>query len=128
MLRHNPQANGSKARAPKDPHLDVNLQGRALGDAGLEIACDGFIQALTSGSIRLDELHLAENGITMRGLKALGEVVRFASKDLKGLDLRANNLAVVSQEDVDDWERFLRAFREVSLSLPSHHFPSPSVC
>lgn len=128
VLKHNPQPNGSKARAHRDPHLDVYLQGRELGDVGLRIACDGFVQALSSGSIRLDELHLAENGITMRGLKALCEVIRLASNDIKDLDLRANNLAVVTQEDVDDWEQFLRAFREVSSSRPPMVLFLPPAC
>jgi hypothetical protein len=79
----------------------------------LEIACDGLRQALDSGSIHLDELHLAENKITLNGLKFLGDVVQRASRDLKDLDLRANDLQIVTQEDAEHWESFLKSFKEV---------------
>lgn len=74
-------------------------------------------QGLTSGSLRLDELHLAENKITSRGLKFLGDVTKLASADLKDLDLRANKLAIVTQEDAENWEHFLESFRDVILPL-----------
>ncbi|KAA8911053.1 hypothetical protein FN846DRAFT_904642 [Sphaerosporella brunnea] len=113
VLKHSVAATPPKARAPKDPHLEVNLQGKDLGDDGLEIACEGLVQALASDSVRLDELHLAENNITLNGLKFLGNVIKQASKDLKDLDLRANKLAIVTQADAEHWEQFLRSFKQV---------------
>ncbi|KAF8543816.1 hypothetical protein BDD12DRAFT_874040 [Trichophaea hybrida] len=110
ILKHSQSA--SKSRSIRD--LELNLQGKDLGDEGLEIVCDGLCQGLASGSLRLDELHLAENKITSRGLKFLGDVTRLASADLKDLDLRANELAIVTQEDAEDWENFLESFRDVT--------------
>lgn len=109
VLKHSQTA--SKARSVRD--LEVNLQGKTLGDEGLEIACDGLCQGLRTGLLRLDELHLAENKISAGGLKHLSPVIALASGDLRDLDLRANCLAVVSQEDADNWELFLRSFKDV---------------
>jgi hypothetical protein len=39
--------------------------------------------------------------------------VRRASCDLKDLDLRANELEVVTQQDAEHWESFLKSFQEV---------------
>lgn len=112
ILKHSLAA--SKSRSAKDPHLEVNLLGKALADDGLAIACDGLRQALSQGSVRLDELNLAENKLTLNGLRILTPIVRLASKDLKDLDLRANEFVIVTQEDADNWEGFLESFGDVS--------------
>ena len=84
-----------------------------MGDEGLDIACEGFQQALSPGVLKLDELNLSENGLTVRSLRALGRVVQVAAKDLKGLDLSGNAIKVDSEEEQGIWEGFLRSFREV---------------
>jgi hypothetical protein len=108
----------SKSRSAKDLHLEVCLRGKDLGDDGLEIACEGFQQVLPSGSLKLDDLNLSENGLTVRGLKALGDVIQLAAEDLRRLDLSRNAIAVVSEEEQRIWEGFLQSFREVSRNLP----------
>lgn len=111
MIKHSQSA--SKSRAAKDPHLEVCLKGKLLGDEGLEIACDGFRQALSSGGVKLNELNLAENALTVHGLKALGTVIQMAAGDLKDLDLSGNKLKVATVEEQQIWEEFLLSFRTV---------------
>ena len=111
ILRHSQSL--SKPRSTKDPYLEINLQGKELSNEGFQLVCEGLREAYGTGSMQLDELHLAENKITMKGLKALCEIIRLASKDLKDLDLRANALAVSSQVEADIWEQFLESFQDV---------------
>lgn len=84
-----------------------------MGDEGLEIACEGFQTALSPGLLKLEELNLSENELTVRSLRALGRVVQVAEKDLRGLDLSGNSIKVESEEEQAIWEGFLRSFWEV---------------
>ncbi|KAI5777507.1 hypothetical protein EDC01DRAFT_732399 [Geopyxis carbonaria] len=111
VIKHSQMA--AKARSAKDPHLDVILQGKALGDDGLQIACEGFLQALSSGFLNLGELDLSSNELTVAGLKYLGPVIRAAAKDIKDLDLRGNELMVSTDAEETIWEQFLESFRDV---------------
>lgn len=101
----------------KDPHIELNLQGKSLCDEGLELACEGLTKTLDSGSAKLDELNLSENKLTLAGLKHLTTVVKLASRDLKDLDLRCNDIRICTDEDAEIWEVFLTGFRDVLI----HH-------
>lgn len=101
-------------RTPKDPHIELNLQGKSLCDEGLELACEGLTKTLDSGSAKLDELNLSENKLTLAGLRHLTTVIKLAGRDLKDLDLRCNDIRICTDEDAEIWERFLAGFRDVS--------------
>lgn len=104
------------SRVPKDPHIELNLQGKSLCDGGLELACEGLTKTLESGCAKLDELNLSENKLTLVGLRYLAEVIKLASKDLKDLDLRCNDIQIFTDEDAEIWEGFLTGFRDVLIS------------
>ncbi|KAI5841549.1 hypothetical protein DFP73DRAFT_633327 [Morchella snyderi] len=100
-------------RALKDPHLELNLQGKHLCDGGLKLACEGLAVTLEAGCSKLDELNLSENKITLIGLSHLTRVVKLAAKDLKDLDLSRNIIQILTEEDEEIWENFLMGFRDV---------------
>ncbi|KAL7275990.1 hypothetical protein RUND412_001021 [Rhizina undulata] len=112
LLKHVPSTSKT-TRTPKDPHVDLNLQGKSLCDEGLEIACEGLVEAIGSGNVKLDELNLAENKLTLDGLKSLGVVIRLSKNDLKDLDLSCNCIEIVTEEKAEAWEAFLECFRNV---------------
>jgi hypothetical protein len=90
----------------------------------LAAVCEGLCEALLSGNLRLDELHLAKNQITLTGLRNLGKVVRLAYRDLKDLDLRGNKLEITTVEDERIWAGFLESFRDVYFLKPLSIFMS----
>lgn len=100
-------------RVLKDPHLELNLQGKHLCDGGLKLACEGLAVTLESGCSKLDELNLSENKITLIGLSHLTRVIKLAARDLKDLDLSRNNIQILTQHDEGIWESFLMGFRDV---------------
>lgn len=102
----------------KDPHIELNLQGKSLCDEGLELACEGLTKTLESGCAKLDELNLSENKLTLAGLRYLTTVIKLASRDLKDLDLRCNDIRICTDEAAEIWESFLTGFRDVSVSSP----------
>ncbi|RPB02512.1 hypothetical protein L873DRAFT_1673364, partial [Choiromyces venosus 120613-1] len=106
IFRH-AQPNSKSPSALKDKRVEINLQGKSLCDESIKLICEALIENLEAGYIHLDELNLAENDITVAGLQYLCGVVRLASKDLKDLDLRSNEIGVNSEKDADIWEDFL---------------------
>lgn len=100
------------SRALKDPHLELNLQGKHLCDGGLKLACEGLTTTLESGYAKLDELNLSENKLTLIGLSHLTRVIKLASRDLKDLDLSCNEIRVITDGDAEIWETFLMGFRD----------------
>jgi hypothetical protein len=70
------------------------------------------------GVLRLEEIHLVQCNLSANGLKYLGKVIRLAGRHLKELDLKKNDISVVTEEDARSWQEFLEAFTEVVISLP----------
>lgn len=61
--------------------------------------------------VRLEELCLSNNGLSVLALQALTPVITLASCDLRDLDLSANNITVNTEAEVAVWESFLISFK-----------------
>ncbi len=95
--------------------LDLKAPGKDLGDEGVVALVDGLEIAIKSGnsdaSLALEDLNLANNGITTVSLARLAPIIEHAKCDLKTLNLAGNNIAVTTDEQAQQWEAFLRSFR-----------------
>ena len=95
--------------------IDLKAPSKDLTDEGVSALVDGLETALQSGtpeaSLALEDLNLANNGLTARSLARLAPVIELAKYDLKTLNLADNDIGVDSDEETSAWERFLDAFR-----------------
>ncbi|KAI9838347.1 MAG: hypothetical protein M1819_005615 [Sarea resinae] len=102
--------------AVRHPYLELNADGRKLTDEGVNELAAGLQQALTFPEsqkfVILEELHLAENSMTVFALDGLADVVRLAALDLKDLDLSGNDIKIETNKEAEIWETFLRSFRD----------------
>lgn len=104
----------------RDPTLDIDISDKNLTDAGF----DEFIAALQEcmsfrdaehpdGAAKVTELHLRGNGLTVRSLEKLTDVIELSCSDLRELDLSNNCIDIADGGDDEVkglWLRFLRAF------------------
>ncbi|KAI9666841.1 MAG: hypothetical protein M1829_005644 [Trizodia sp. TS-e1964] len=110
---------GSKA-ALRDPSLELNLSGKLLTDQGLTKVLSGLEQAITYQTehgvkiIRLEELSLSGNELTVAALSGISSIISLTAKDFKDLDLSNNKITVQTKEDVVCWENFLMSFKTCS--------------
>lgn len=111
-----PPGTASKA-AGRDPHVALDVSGKALTDAGFAEFIGDIIESLNhhdnehpNGVLKLDELCLKDNGLTIASLKLLSDVVVLTAADLKDLDLSGNAITVTSLEDQITWKEFLESF------------------
>ncbi|KAL8872173.1 MAG: hypothetical protein Q9174_002154, partial [Haloplaca sp. 1 TL-2023] len=111
-----PPGTGSKS-ALRDPVVELDVTGRALGSDGFAEAADGLVQALeyredgTDGKVlQLEELCLKTNRLDAKCLPALARIVRLAASDLRDLDLSDNLIEVDDTEGEKAWQDFLEAF------------------
>lgn len=95
--------------------IDLKAPSKDLGDDGVGAMADGMEIVLRSGtaaaSLALEDLNLAGNGLTMISLARLAPVIRLAKYDLKTVNLAGNKIEVVSDEQAQQWETFLLAFK-----------------
>ena len=96
--------------------LDIKIPGKKLGDDGACAMADGLESALRKGtyeaSVALEDLNLSENGLTTVSLARLAPIIDLAKHDLKTLNLSNNAIMVESDEQAEQWESFLRAFKD----------------
>ncbi|KAL8667072.1 MAG: hypothetical protein Q9202_000994 [Teloschistes flavicans] len=109
-----PPGLGSKS-ALRDPVVELDITGRALGNQGLLDLAGALIKALeydggTGKVLELEELCLKANGLDATCLPALARIVTLAAHDLRDLDLSDNHFSITSPEDAAAWELFLRSF------------------
>lgn len=65
--------------------------------------------------MKVTELRLRGNKLTVRALEKLTEVVRLSAADLRELDLSQNDIRVETAEDKSVWSAFLKAFQNCFL-------------
>lgn len=106
-----------RSYSTKDSHLELHLTGRKIADEGLELVCSALLEALSGGTLKLDELHLSNNSITAKGLPTLGKVIRAASKQLRDLDLAGNLIKAETESEREAFTGFLRDLGEVECLL-----------
>ena len=108
---------GSSDCGGLNPHIiDLKAPSKSLGDDGVCALADGLEIALKSGtdvaSLALEDLNLSGNGITTISLARLAPIIELAKYDLKTLNVSGNNIKVESDEEAQQWEAFLRAFKD----------------
>ncbi|KAI9654437.1 MAG: hypothetical protein M1831_005403 [Alyxoria varia] len=91
--------------------LELNLEGKNLTDEGLSELAKGLLEALNTGIVHLQILHINQNGLTARSLAELAPCIRAAAEDLEDLDLSGNHITIKTIHDEDRWEYFLESFR-----------------
>ncbi|KAL8962688.1 MAG: hypothetical protein Q9193_000937 [Seirophora villosa] len=111
-----PPGTGSKA-ALRDPIVELDVTGKALGEHGFLEAAGPLINALEHDSehgrvLYLEELCLRSNKLNAVCLPALAHAIRLAASHLRDLDLSDNLLNVTNSQDADAWQDFLESFRE----------------
>ncbi|TKA34089.1 hypothetical protein B0A50_00069 [Salinomyces thailandicus] len=113
------QSTDSSTASEKDVpscHIDLQAPKKSLGDEGLFALAGGLEAALRRGndlaSLALEDLNLSDNGITVAALSRLAPIIELARHDLKTLNLSSNKITVVTDEEAEQWEEFLRSFRD----------------
>lgn len=115
---------GNHGSALRDPVVEIDITGKELTDDGLNQFIDVLIECIkfeikevregkvhTSRIVRVAELHLQGNQLTVESLAKLAEVVALSIDDLRELDLSKNQLHIETAEDVEKWEAFLGNFK-----------------
>ncbi|KAK3110044.1 hypothetical protein LTR53_016081, partial [Teratosphaeriaceae sp. CCFEE 6253] len=96
-------------------HIDLKVPGKELGDGGVFVLADGLEIALhkatAEASLALEDINLTDNGLTTAALARLAPIIEIASFDLKTINVSNNNIVVSSDEEAEQWELFLRSFR-----------------
>lgn len=91
-----------------------------MTDEGFAEVASALIQSLSYDGdqgrvVRLEELCLTNNRLSVTSLRALSLVLRLASNDLRDLDLSENNITINTESEVEVWENFLTSFKNCCL-------------
>ena len=96
--------------------IDLKAPSKDLGDDGVCALADGLEISLRNGSdvasLALEDLNLSANGITTVSLARLAPIIELAKYDLKTLNLSHNKIRVKTNDEAQQWETFLRAFKD----------------
>ncbi|KAI4288400.1 MAG: hypothetical protein L6R35_002341 [Caloplaca aegaea] len=111
-----PPGTGSKA-ALRDPVVEVDVTGKALGEHGFLEAARSLTKALEHDGehgrvLYVEELCLRSNKLNAACLPALAHAIRLAASHLRDLDLSDNDFTVTTSQDADAWQDFLDSFRQ----------------
>ncbi|EEP80554.1 predicted protein [Uncinocarpus reesii 1704] len=111
-----PPGSGARAAA-RDPNVELDLTGKLVGNDGLAeiinalVACIKFRdEAHPQGVIRLTELSLKRNALTVAAMTELAEVVALSNSSLARLDISENEISVVDNGQRNKWRTFLKSF------------------
>ena len=91
-----------------------------MTDEGFAEVASALVQSLKYDGdqgkvVRLEELCLINNRLSVTSLQALSSIVRLASNDLRDLDLSENNIIIDAKSEVAIWEDFLTSFKNCCL-------------
>lgn len=105
----------SESKDVSSHKIDLKAPSKQLGNEGIFALADGLEAALSSRSgdvcLQLEDLNLADNGLTTHSLARLAPIILLARYDLKTLNLSDNAIVIETDEEAHDWEVFLQAFR-----------------
>ncbi|OAL75346.1 hypothetical protein A7D00_0945 [Trichophyton violaceum] len=110
---------GINARdARPDPDVELDLAGKALTDDGLSVFIDDLVQCMSyrdkdypKGTVRLTELCLSGNNLTVMSLMKLSEVIFIGITSLTKVDISNNSIRVNNEYERRALSAFLNAFR-----------------
>ncbi|EER44030.1 leucine rich repeat domain-containing protein [Histoplasma capsulatum var. duboisii H88] len=112
-----PPGLGSRAAA-RDPHVEIDLTGKELTDEGFAAFIDDLITCIQyrdkqhpDGIVRLTELVLKGNALTVASMRKLGQVVALGSDCLAQLDISDNQISVSFRGERESWQAFLESFQ-----------------
>ncbi|KAL8917099.1 MAG: hypothetical protein Q9208_008138 [Pyrenodesmia sp. 3 TL-2023] len=113
MSKRIPPGTGFKA-ALRDPIVELDVTGKALGEEGFHEVATALITALEHDGqhgrvLLLEELCLKDNKLNAVSLPALAEILRLAACDIRDLDLSDNDFAITNSRDADAWQGFLES-------------------
>lgn len=87
-----------------------------MTDEGFAEVASALVQSLKYDGdqgrvVRLEELCLINNRLSVTSLQALSSIIRLASNDLRDLDLSENNIIIDTESEIAIWEEFLMSFK-----------------
>lgn len=114
QLKRIPPAAGHKA-ALRDPCVELDVSGKILTDSGFNEVAQALGTTIEFAGahgevIKLEELCLRDNQLTVSSLVPLAKVIALAACDLRDLDLSDNLISIITKEDAEAWELFLKSF------------------
>jgi len=104
--------------AARDPHVEIDLAGKCLTDEGFEIFANNLIEGIQyrdndhpTGIVRLAELSLKENRLTIISMAKLTKAIALSGDTLTQLDISDNAIHVASSSERAIWKGFLESFQ-----------------
>ncbi|WEW60666.1 hypothetical protein PRK78_006153 [Emydomyces testavorans] len=109
---------GSGARtAARDPNIELDLTGKLLTDEGLAEVADALMECILfqdenhpHGVVRLTELSVKGNSLTVAAMEKLAPVVRLSNFTLMKLDISGNEINITNKAQRCNWRTFLKSF------------------
>jgi len=97
--------------------VELDINGKSLGNDGFAEVAAALVTSIQYNAehgrvVKLEELCLRDNRLDISSLPALGQVVRYAAKDLRDLDVSSNLISVSTDSEAQVFEDFLRCFGE----------------
>lgn len=96
----------------------MDLTGKKLTDEGFAAFVDDLLESLEYrgenhpyGAVRLTDLSLKGNELTVVSMVKLGRVVALSAGSLGRLDISDNNIQVRTQAEREQWGSFLESFQ-----------------
>jgi hypothetical protein len=112
-----PPGTASKMAA-RDPHVEIELAGKCLRDEGFDIFANNLIEGIQyrdndhpTGVIKLTELSLKDNHLTVMSMAKLAKVIALSGSTLTQLDISDNAVHVGSSSERAIWKDFLESFQ-----------------
>jgi len=114
QIRRVPPGQGWKA-AVRDPIVEIDVSGKELGDEGLDELAGALLESIRYNGpegkvVRLEELCLKDNQLSVASLASLTPVISLARHELRDLDLSGNKITITTKSDASAWENFLNSF------------------
>ncbi|KAL9122230.1 MAG: hypothetical protein Q9187_001211 [Circinaria calcarea] len=114
LLKRIPPAAGHKA-ALRDPCVELDVSGKMLTDNGFNEVAQALSTTIEFAGehgevIKLEEICLRDNQLTVKSLVPLAKVIALAAYDLRDLDLSDNLISITTKEEAEAWELFLQSF------------------
>ena len=111
-----PPASGHKS-ALRDPIVELDFSSKSLDDTCFDSIANALATTILSRgelgrTTTLEELCLNHNKLGVKALEPLGRIIRLSRCDLRDLDISYNAISIVSDEDAEIFQDFLRSFSD----------------